>query len=260
MKHLALTLTLALGLVACAEGAPGPRSDKPAAEPVSGYAFLTEETKALQDDDFANPGYLWVYQGRALFKSEAGVSQSCQSCHEGAVLEGAATKYPSIDEASGKLINLETRINACRTRHQGAEALAYESEALLSLTAFVANQSKGMTSKVKVGPRTRVNYEAGKAYYFRRKGQFNFSCSQCHDENWGKRLRGDTISQGHSNGFPAYRLEWEKLGSLHRRLKDCDTGIRAEPMLLGSQTYTDLELYLTIRAQSLPLESPAVRR
>ena len=93
-----------------------------------------------------------------------------------------------------------------------------------------------------------------------RRGQLNFSCQQCHDETWGKRLRGDTISQGHGNGFPAYRFEWEGFGSLHRRLYDCDTGVRAEPFPLGSQTYVDLEYYLAIRASGLPVESPGIRR
>ena len=28
-------------------------------------------------------------------------------------------------------------------------------------------------------------------------------------------LRGDRISQGHPNAWPAYRLEWQTFGSLH---------------------------------------------
>ena len=91
-------------------------------------------------------------------------------------------------------------------------------------------------------------------------GTISLSCHQCHDENWGKRLRGDTISQGHGNGFPAYRLEWQTLGSLQRRIRDCDAGVRAEPKAFGDPTYIDLELYLSTRASGLNLESPAIRR
>jgi sulfur-oxidizing protein SoxA len=73
-------------------------------------------------------------------------------------------------------------------------------------------------------------------------------------------LRGDKISQGHGNGYPIYRLEWQSAGSLHRRLRSCDIGVRAQPHQLGSQTYTEVELFLRQRAGSLPLEVPAVRR
>ena len=88
----------------------------------------------------------------------------------------------------------------------------------------------------------------------------NLSCAQCHDENWGKRLLAETISQGHGNAFPAYRLEWQTLGSLQRRIRACYYGVRAEMPAPGARELTDLELYLAWRAQGLPLEVPGVRR
>lgn len=226
---------------------------------VSGYAYLTPETQALQDDDFANPGFLWVDRGQKLFTVSNGVSQSCQSCHTDG-LSGAAATFPKIDAASGELINLEGRINMCRTDHQQAEKLAYEADELLALTSYVAYQSRGVPINVETGGRAAKHLSAGEEYFFTRRGQFNLSCAQCHDQNWGKKLRGDTISQGHGIGFPAYRFEWQSMGSLHQRLRDCDSGVRAEPLPLGDQTYIDVELYLAARASGLKLESPAVRR
>ena len=229
---------------------------------VSGYAFLTPETQSEQDDDFLNPANLWVDEGGKLFLSEIGVSAACASCHgEGDMrLDGAATRYPTIDHASGELVNLEGRINLCRTRHQQADPLEYESEPLLSLTTYVASLSRGQAISTALSTDEQVFYEVGKTYFNTRRGQFNLSCRECHDLNWGKQLRGDTISQGHSNGFPAYRLEWQTLGSLHRRFRDCDAGIRAEPRTYGSADYLALELYLRVRAQGLPMETPAIRR
>ena len=231
-------------------------------EVTSGYTFLQPETQALQDDDFENPGYLWVDKGAALFHAPAGNQPACASCHtqEERPLQGAAAHYPAIDSETGKLVNLEARINLCRTRHQDLEPLTYESDDLLGLTAYIASLSQGVPVSVDVSGPAAEYYEAGRDYFFRRKGQFNLSCSQCHNENWGKKLRGDTISQGHGNAFPAYRLEWQDFGSLHRRLRDCDTGIRAEPLDFGSETYMAVELYLARRAQALPMESPGVRR
>ena len=225
----------------------------------SGYAFLTQDTQRLQDDDFENPGYLWVERGRALFETTSSTAPACASCHAGGLVAVAAT-YPAIDETTGALINLEGRINQCRTTHQDLPALAYESDDLLALTTYVANASKGVPQSVEISDRTAPYLEQGQDYFLTRRGQFNLSCQQCHTETWGKQLRGDTISQGHSNGFPAYRFEWQAIGSLHRRLRDCDTGVRAEPLPYGDETYIALELYLAARGNGLEVEAPAVRR
>lgn len=226
---------------------------------VSGSSFLTAETQALQADDFANPGFLWVDRGAALFSEPTDNAPACVACHESA-LPGVAATYPAFDEETNRVLNLEGRINQCRVKHQNASELAYESDPLLSLTAYVAYQSRGVPVSVDPSGPSRDAYEAGQQYFQTRRGQFNLSCQQCHTENWGKRLRGDTLSQGHGNGFPAYRLEWQAMGSLHRRLRDCDTGVRAEPLPYGDPLYIAVELYLAARSNELPLESPAIRR
>lgn len=225
----------------------------------SGTSFLTTETQRLQADEFENPGYLWVDRGEEVFHIATDATPSCSSCHAGG-MEGVAARYPRVDPASGALLNLEGRINQCRTEHQGTEPWAYESEALLSVTAYIAEQSKGMAIDVVLDEVTQPYVDKGREYFLTRRGQFNLSCQQCHTENWGTQLRGDTISQGHGNGFPAYRLEWQSLGSLQRRLRDCDTGVRAEPLPYGDPTYLAVELYLATRAEGLTIEAPAVRR
>lgn len=254
---------LLAGIAACDQATPvtTQRSASPS-PPRSGYAFLTPETQALQTDAFANPGFLWMDRGAALFNLEREDSPTCASCHgaDGEALQGVAARYPAVDERSGRLLNIEARVNACRDRHQNREALEYESEDLLALTAYVAGLSRGTPVSVDTGGAAAAYADAGRDYFYTRRGQFNISCAQCHNEQWGQKLRGDTISQGHGNGFPAYRLEWQSLGSLHRRFRDCDAGVRAQPLDYGSETYTALELYLASRAEGLPIETPAVRR
>lgn len=250
-----------IAILTCACGQTEPQIEKKeldASDVTSGSAFLTGETLALQNDDFANPGLLWVDLGADLFSASEKQEASCRTCHEDE-LKGVAATYPAIDHGSGRLLNLEGRINECRTKHQGFPAFEYESEQLLALTAYVAKQSSGLPIQVTTEG-AEEEWQRGYEYFNTRRGQMNFSCHQCHTENWGGQLRGDTISQGHGNGFPAYRLEWQSLGSLHRRLRDCDLGVRAEPLPYGSDTYVALELYLAVRAQGLEMESPAVRR
>ena len=113
----------------------------------SGYAFLNASIQALQDDDFGNPGLLWVDRGSDLFASTGETETACVNCHTDDT-RGAAATYPKVDPISGKLLNLEGRINQCRVKHQGEAVLEYESEALLSLTAYVAHQSRGVPADV----------------------------------------------------------------------------------------------------------------
>jgi sulfur-oxidizing protein SoxA len=229
----------------------------------SGSAFLGQDLRSLQADEFANPGMLWVERGGKIWREAAGKkNQSCAGCHQDAQssMRGVAARYPKIDPASGKLLNLEGRINACRVDHQGAEPFRYESEELLSITAYVARQSRGLPIASNIAGAARAHFDAGEAAYRLRRGQMNLSCAHCHEANWGKRLLSETVSQGQPNAYPAYRMEWQTLGSLERRLRACLSGIRAEMLPYGSPEYLDLELYLAWRAQGLAIETPGVRR
>jgi len=228
----------------------------------SGYDFMARETRAMQDDDTANPGMLWVLEGTTLWTRATGAAgRACADCHGDAraSMKGVAARYPAFDAAKGRPVNLEQRINACRVDRQQASPLAYESRELLALSAFVARQSRGMPIAATIDDRTRPFLEAGGATYERRQGQLNLACSQCHDTNWGRQLAGNVIPQAHPTGYPLYRLEWQSLGSLQRRLRGCLTGIRAEPYEYGAPELVDLELYLMWRARGMPMDAPAVR-
>ncbi len=175
-------------------------------------------------------------------------------------MRGAAARHPRYDGTAGEVIDLEARINECRVRRQQASALPRESDDLLSLATFVAHQSRGLPVAVSIDGPARSAFERGRAFYMERHGQMNLACTHCHDQNWGKRLLAETLSQGHGTAFPAYRLEWQGLGSLQRRIRACLFGIRAEMPTPGAPLLTDLELYLAWRAQGLPIEAPGVRR
>jgi len=236
----------------------GARAEIPLAERRSGYLDMGQATRAMQDDDATNPATLWVLDGEALWARKAGAAAlACADCHQD--LRGVAARHPAYDAATGRLVNLEQRINQCRTVRQQAPALAYESRALLALTAYVGRQSRGMPIQVEASERTKPFLEAGRATFLRRQGQLNLACTQCHDERAGRRLAGVAIPQGHPTAYPIYRLEWQGVGSLHRRLRNCMIGIRAEPYALGAPEYVELELYLMWRARGMPLESPGVR-
>jgi len=229
----------------------------------SGVEFASAEVRAMQGDDFGNPGMLWVARGEKLWSEAAGKSsKACAACHGEArsSMKGVAARYPRFDPGAARVVNLEGRINLCRTGSQGADPLPYESDELLALTALLAHQSRGAPVSVALDPRNRGNFERGRDFYHLRQGQMNLSCAQCHDRNWGRKLAAETISQGHGNAYPIYRLEWQSAGSLHRRFRSCLFGVRAETLPAGSPEFVDLELYLAWRAGGLTVETPGVRR
>jgi sulfur-oxidizing protein SoxA len=245
-------------LVAGSAGA----ADIPQAERRSGYSFMTDDTKAMQDDDTVNPGMLWVLDGEALWNRKVGTAnKACADCHNdtSASMKGVAAHYPAFDKALGRPVDLEQRINLCRTNHQQASPLPYESRDLLALTAFVARQSRGVPIETGSDPDLEPFIAKGRELFMQRQGQLNLGCANCHDNNWDKRLAGSAITQAHPTGYPLYRLEWQSLGSLQRRLRACITGIRAQAYDYGAPELVELELYLMSRARGMPLEAPAVR-
>jgi L-cysteine S-thiosulfotransferase len=253
-----LVSLLALPFAVAQTPLPGPEPDARR----SGFEFMSRSTQALQQDDSLNPGMLWVGGGEALWKEAAGRSaRSCASCHADApsTMRGVAARYPAFDNALKRPITLSQRINQCRQRHQQAEALPFESADLLNLETFVAHQSRGLPMAPPDDARLKPFRDAGEKRFLQRMGQLGLSCAQCHDDNAGKRLGGSTIPQAHPTGYPLYRLEWQGVGSLQRRLRNCMSGVRAEAFAFGAPEWVELELYLNARATGMRIETPGVR-
>lgn len=250
---------VAAGLVACllvASALPV------AAEPRrSGFEDMGPATQAMQRDDALNPAMLWVAEGEQLWsRAPAATARPCAGCHGApSSLQGVAARYPAWDEQLRRPVDLATRIDLCRQRHQGQPASPPEAAGLLALEALVGLQSRGVAISVEGDPRLAPHRARGEALYRQRVGQLELSCAQCHDERAGGRLAGSRIPQGHATGYPIYRLEWQGLGSLWRRVRGCMTGVRAEPFAFGSLEFTQLQLYLATRAAGMKLETPAVR-
>lgn len=205
----------------------------------SGVEYASDEIRRLQADDAENPGMLWVDIGEKLF------AERCASCH--ASMKGVAARYPRV--VDGKVVDLEQKI-----RHR--VPFAYESEQLLGLTAYIAYQSRGLPIGRQLSAQ---DVENGRNEYLRRRGQMNLACTHCHDANAGKKIGGETITQGQPNGYPTYRLRWQTIGSLQRRLRACFSGVHAEMPAYGDPLLLELEAYLAWRGRGLPVEAPAVR-
>jgi len=237
-------------------------ADIPLAERRSGYDFMSAGTQEMQREDALNPGMLWVAEGEALWSEAPSASaKSCAGCHGDAAasMRGVATRYPAFDDRTQKPVDLSQRINACRETHQQQPGYPAESRPLLGLAAYIGFQSRGLRVTPPDDPRLREARARGQALFSTPMGQLSFSCAQCHDDNWGKKLAGSPIPQAHPTGYPIYRLEWQSMGSLQRRLRNCMTGVRAEPFSYGATELVELELYLNGRAAGMAVETPGVR-
>ena len=262
MKRLAGFLALVTTVASLSFGPSLAQTSSTLEKRRSGFEFMGASTQAMQKDDSLNPGMLWVKDGEALWLRPAGQSgKACASCHAAAVssMRGVAARHPAFDERLLRPISLSQRINQCRQLHQQAEPLRAESQELLSIESYVAHQSRNMPLAPPVDGRLEPFRQLGQQRFMQRMGQLNLSCAQCHDNHAGKRLGSSLIPQGHAAAYPAYRLEWQALGSLQRRLRNCMSGVRAEPFAYGAQELVELELYLATRASGMLVETPAVR-
>lgn len=241
---------------------PGSAAPQASTARLPGSAFMSAATRAMQADDTQNPAMLWVKGGEAQWSQAAGASgKSCAACHGDAPrsMRGVAARYPAFDQASGTPVNLAQRINLCRTRQQQAAPWKLESEDLLGMESYLALQSRGMPAAPPTDASMKAVIERGRARYLERIGQLNLSCAQCHDERAGQHLGSAVIPQGHATGYPVYRLEWQAVGSLQRRLRNCMNGVRAQMYPAGSQELVELEAWLAERARGMALEAPGVR-
>ena len=257
-----LTLSVALVLVLAAGLMAADAAEIPLDQRRSSYEDMSRDNQAMQDDDTSNPAMLGALDGETLWQAKTGAAQkSCADCHGDATssMKGVAARYPAFDAALGRPVDLEQRINLCRENKQHATPLRHESKDMLALSTYVGLQSRGEPIAPPDDPRLKPFLEAGRAMFHQRQGQLNLSCAQCHDDNWGKHLAGNVVPQAHPTGYPIYRLEWQSLGSLQRRLRNCMIGVRAEPYAYGAPEYVNMELFLMWRARGMRMETPGVR-
>jgi sulfur-oxidizing protein SoxA len=223
-------------------------------------ALMTPSNQAMQQDINLNPALFWIMDGEALWGDRTNpTGKACADCHQDVKhsMKGVAATFPK--RVQGKLLNLEGQINQCRTSRQQSPAFAYESKSLLALSTLVAYQSRGLPIAASTDKAIEPDYKKGQSLYFQRMGQLNLSCAQCHDDRAGLKLAGSTIPQAHPTAYPIYRIEWQGVGSLQRRLRNCASGVRAEQYAYGSPELIALELYLMRRANGMQIESPGVR-
>lgn len=241
--------------------APAPDHMEYVPEVISGWVYRSDETQAIQMDDFENPGMLWVEQARDDFNTVSGTEgNSCASCHDTPEsLRGVRATYPQWDEEHGTVQTVEMQIDECVTERMGDESWGYNSGRTINMSALIASVSRGLPVNVAIDGPAAETWELGREIYYTRYGQLELACANCHEDNYGNMIRADHLSQGQINGFPVYRLKNSKLNSVHSRFRGCIRDTRAETFSAGSEEFIALELYVASRGNGLSVEGPSVR-
>ena len=231
-------------------------------EIISGWVYRKDETQALQTDDFENPGMIFVDLALDEWDKVDGTEgKSCASCHgdvEGS-MQGVRAVYPKWNETAQEMRTLTMQVNDCRVNHMGADKWKYTGGDIANMEALISVQSRGLPVNVAIDGPAQSTWQQGKELYYTRTGQLEFSCANCHEQNYGNMIRADHLSQGQINGFPVYRLKNAKLNTAHARFKGCIRDTRAETYSPGSPEFVALELYVASRGNGLSVEAPSVR-
>ena len=238
--------------------------DVPTQEFANGlYAFdQISREQWLEMEDFP-PYEIAIEDGQLLFETPFANGKSYADCFENDGI-GVRQNYPYFDTEAGEVITLELAINQCREAN-GEEPLPYLIGGLAEISAYMSFTSRGNTIDVKVpldNPGAVAAYEAGKEFYYTRRGQLNFSCSACHIQSAGLSLRADRLSTtfGQATHWPVYRSKWGSIGTIQRRFSECNSQISAKPLEGQSVEYRNLEYFLTYISNGLELNGPASRR
>ena len=278
MNNKILLLSVIIGLFTGTGATAGPEEDRtamleyytgqfpdvPLQEFANGlYAFdeIARE-QWIEMEDFP-PYEIAIEDGQALFEVRFANGKSYADCFDNGGI-GIRQQYPYFDADLGEVVTLELAINQCRAAND-EEPLPYLTGDLAAISAYMSYTSRGNTIDVEVpqdNPSALAAYESGKQYYYTRRGQLNFACMSCHVQSAGLMLRADRLSTtlGHATHWPVYRAKWGEIGTLHKRISECNSQVFAKPLEPQSIEYRNLEYFLTYISNGLELNGPASRR
>ena len=238
--------------------------DIPVQEFANGLYAFDEAAREqwLEMEDFP-PYEIAIEEGQEYFNTSFENGKGYADCFDNGGI-GIRQNYPHFDNDIDEVVTLELAINLCREAN-GEDALPYKTGELAAISAYMAYTSRGNKINVQV-PEDNAGavaaYEAGKEFYYSRRGQLNFACASCHLQSAGLSLRADKLSMtlGQTTHWPVYRSAWGEIGTLHKRFAECNVQVRARPFEAQSIEFRNLEYFLSYMSNGLEQNGPASRR
>lgn len=238
----------------------------------------TNYIKGLKKDQFANGTYAYakaqreqyleiidmppyddnIDAGEELYNDTKGLKQCFPEPIE------AAVNYPKFDDKKGEVITLSVAINDC-LKQNGQKPWKMTKGKMADLEAYFASSARDEEKVINVKIQSKAAqeaYEAGKKYYYSQRGYLKLSCATCHVQGAGQKVRSEYMSSllGHTTHFPVYRLKWEGLGTLERRVKGCIKDEGQKPPKLDSNDMKNLIYFISYMSNGMKIDGPDVRK
>jgi len=237
--------------------------DIPVAEYANGiYAIDSDSREQWLEIEIFPPYEFAVEQGQELWEEVFADGKTYADCFAQPLAE-IRPLYPRFDNNRDTVVTLETAINYCRAMHNEPE-FDYAKPEITAITAYLAFEARGNKLDIRVGedPRALAAYEAGKQFYYTKRGQLNFACVDCHGISSGLYARADRLSAslGHPTHFPVYRSKFGRMLSIHERFSGCVFDVRAKPFALQSEEFRNLEYFLNYMSNGFEVNGPGARK
>ena len=228
---------------------------------VYGTFSMDASAKHQYDDIMSFPPFsIDVDEGQALWEKPFKNGKTFPSCFKNGG-KNIAGNYPFYDEKAHRVVTFENAVNACLEKN-GEKPLEYGGKQMGLITAYAKSLSDGMKVAVSVeGAGALAAYLDGKRYYYAKHGKESTSCASCHIEQAGKTMNHEKVSMmiGQATHYPEF-LGGTQLMTLQQRFRQCAKNLDEQPLKLDSQTYNDLEYFMTYMSKGLPMQTPVFRK
>jgi sulfur-oxidizing protein SoxA len=186
--------------------------------------------------------------------------KSFKDCFKDPAIAG---DYPKFVKGKG-VVTLTGAINNCLVDN-GEKPWKQTKGKMADLEAYFAAASKEKGKKINIvidSKEAAEAYARGKKEYYVQRGYLKLSCASCHVQGAGQRVRNEYMSPlfGQVTHFPVYRLKWEGLGTLERRLKGCNKDQGENPHKPGSKWMNELAFFMAYMSNGMPVDGPDVRK
>ncbi len=220
-------------------------------------------------DPTNNPAVVLAEGAGSLWNKRGPMGKACADCHAGGPeksMKGVATRYPKYVRAYQRVMSIEDFLTVHAPETTGLQMPA-QSDDNLNLTMLVKMPSNGMPVKVDVtSPEARAAYERGRASFFKKVGQRNHSCADCHtkgagrgsDKFLGGRLLADA-EVGLTKHFPLWRTSQGQVWDMRKRMQWCMTPLGMNMLPADAVEYAELEFYLTAFDNGKEMSVPGIR-
>lgn len=202
-----------------------------------------------------------IDEGEALYTKKFANGNSLATCFPDPAVAG---NYPYFDDKKKDVVSLTSAVNDC-LRDNGEKEWNTQKGEMASFQAYLANASTeaGKKFDIKIqNEAAQKAYENGKEFYYTQRGYLKMSCATCHVQGAGQRVRNEKLSTltGQITQFPVFRLKWDSLGTLERRLSGCVVDQGQVPPKDESTQMKELIYFMAYMSNGMSIDGPDIRK